>query len=293
MKKYFGYICALFAAIFNGMVGVFSVGIMHLGLHPFAIAFYKCLISLILVTSWLICTNKFYEWLIYLKKFYWKIAVCSLFGFFVLYFFETNAYGYEKVSVVVFLLLGSATITTFILSALLQKHKIRIYEIASCILALIGLGLIFGMQDIHGIQLQGLILAIIAGFGYGVFITISPIFNIGSGLIVVNSLLLFGTLYLFIPVFYMRLSIPTLNSLPLLLLLSLLPTIGGFWCTTKALVLLKSSTVQLVELSEPVFAILMAYIFLNQQLTYSEILGGACILFAIYVNYFCSRIVGG
>ena len=289
MKLYLGYICAILAAIFNGMIGVFSVKIMHLGLPPFAIAFYKCLISLAILTAWLCATNQFGQWIKHLKTNYFKIAICAFFGFFILYFFETNAYSYSKVSVVVFFLLGSATLTTFILSAILHKQKVRIYELFSCGLALVGLSLVFGVYSAGNIHLEGLILAIIAGIGYGAFLTLSPFFQIGSGLIVVNSLLLFGTLYLFIPFINTKLVYPTFSDMPLLLLLSLLPTIGGFWCTTKALTLLKSNTVQLLELSEPIFAIIMAYFFLEQHLTIFEVIGGGFILSAIYVNYHGSK----
>ncbi|HGA5942127.1 TPA: EamA family transporter, partial [Salmonella enterica subsp. enterica serovar Saintpaul] len=63
--------------------------------------------------------------------------------------------------------------------------------------------------------------------------------------------------------------------------LAILPTIGGFWCTTKALTLTSSQSVQLIELSEPVFAILFSTIFLGQIASTMQYIGGGLIFLAI------------
>ncbi|WP_420812259.1 EamA family transporter [Photobacterium salinisoli] len=70
----------------------------------------------------------------------------------------------------------------------------------------------------------------------------------------------------------------------MLLLLALLPTIGGFWCTTKSLAILKSQMVQLVELSEPIFALMLGFILLGQLVSPMQMLGGSCILGAILIH---------
>lgn len=287
-KTYTGYVYAILAAICSGTIGIFSVKAISAGLPALAIAFYRCLIALLLITTWFIVSGQFKAWLAYLKQFYLKIAVCAFFGLFILYTFETNAYRYINVPVVVFLLLGTATITTFILSAILQKHTLRPHEILSCILAISGLGLVFGIYDLATLKINaiGTILAIIAGIGYGGFLTFSHVFKIGSGLMVVNSLALFGIVYLFPGFLYSGVVLPSIASIPFLLALVIVPTICGFLLTTHALTLLKSSTVQLIELSEPLFAIALSYIILNQRLTLPEFGGGLFIVSAIFINYF-------
>jgi drug/metabolite transporter (DMT)-like permease len=291
MKAYLGFIYALLAALFNGVIGVVSVKIMASGLHPFEVAFYKCLISFIIILICLIISKQWLGWITHLRMHYKKISICAFFGFFILYFFETNSYYYEKVPVAIFLLLGSSTLTAFTLSAILNKRCITCLEILSILLAISGLALLFGLgsEEIIKVSYKGLALAFIAGIGYGAFLTLSSFFKIGSGLIVVNSLLLFGTSYLFIPCLYTGLHLPSLNNFYLLLITAIVPTIGGFWFTTKALTLLKSNSVQLIELSEPIFATLMAFFFLNQQLNMLQMIGGALIISAIYVNYFACK----
>ena len=290
MKQYLGYFCAFMAAIFNGMIGIFSVKIMSIGLSPYAIAFYKCFIAFLIITGWLMLSRQFTSWLNYLKRLWWQIAVAAFFGFFVLYFFETAAYKYEKVTIVVFMLLGSALITTFMLSSVLDKKWLRWHDLISCILALAGLALIFGINVISAENYLGIFLALIAGIGYGAFLTLSPRFNIGSGLLVVNSLMLFGTLYLFIPFAQEGLvMIGDADTAILLLFLSFLPTVGGFLCTTKALTLMKSESVQLIELSEPVIALVLSFLFLNQSIAYLQMMGGLLLMVSIYVNLAFAR----
>ncbi len=113
---YIGYLCAALSTICNATIGIFSVKAINAGLPAAAIAFYRCLFAFILITAWLIASGQFKKWLIYLKDFYLKIAICALFGFFILYTFETNAYNYINVPIVVFLLLGSSILTAFVLS---------------------------------------------------------------------------------------------------------------------------------------------------------------------------------
>ena len=183
------------------------------------------------------------------------------------------------------MLLGSAVITTFILTSILDRKWLRLHDIMSCTFAILGLALIFGVNIVLSDNYLGIFLAIIAGVGYGVFLTISPRFNIGSGLLVVNSLMLFGMLYLFIPFAIEGLVfIADVNTTVLLIFLALLPTIGGLLCTTKALTLLKSESVQLIELSEPMFSLVFSLVLLNQYITFWQIIGGLLLIVSIYVN---------
>jgi drug/metabolite transporter (DMT)-like permease len=79
--------------------------------------------------------------------------------------------------------------------------------------------------------------------------------------------------------------LPNITSLPFLLALVFIPTICGFWLITKALMVIKSSTVSLIELSEPLFAIVFAYIILNQKLNFAQFAGGILITGAVLLNY--------
>lgn len=68
-----------------------------------------------------------------------------------------------------------------------------------------------------------------------------------------------------------------------MILLGVVPTLGGFFCTTKALDFLEASQVQLFEMSEPLFAGLMASGLLSQSLSLAQAGGGACILLGLFL----------
>ncbi len=280
-SKLSGVIFALLAALFNGTVGVLSVNIFNSGLTPEGVAFFKCLIALLIVGIILFFSNKTKYVFRYLKLKWHSIAICSFFGFFVLYHFETAAYESVNVAVVVFCLFGASTITTFSVEALLDKRFVGATEFISMALAMLGLYFIFvdGEAGLH--NSLGLLFAIFSGVGYGLFIVLSKRLNIGAGLVPVFSLLLFGVIYLFFPFAFNGYSIPSLNNISYLLLLAILPTIGGFWCTTKALTILKSQSVQLIELTEPIFAICFGAVFLGQLTTSFQVIGGSLIMLSI------------
>ncbi|MDO6708935.1 DMT family transporter [Photobacterium sp. 1_MG-2023] len=284
-KHWFGVILALLAAFFNGMVGIFSVSLFQSGMPPEAVAFYKCVVAFLMIVAVLVATEKVGTLLAYLKEKWKALIVCSFFGFFMLYFFETAAYETLNVAVVVFLLFGVSTLVTFFANAVFERRNLTGQEWMSVLFAVLGLYLIFMENEhIEASVNTGFMYAVLAGIGYGLFLVLNKKLNIGGGLIPVCGLLLFGLVYLMIP-FTMTGLVGIDPSVWLtLVLLALLPTIGGFWCTTKSLTILKSQTVQLVELSEPIFALMLGFVFLGQLVTPMQMLGGACILAAILIH---------
>jgi len=131
----------------------------------------------------------------------------------------------------------------------------------------------------------GVILAVFAGSGYGIFLVVCSHLKLKSSLKTINSLMLFATLYLAIPFFYHGAqAISNWHVLLLLVGLSFLPTIAGFWFTIHALTLLNSESVQLLELNEPIFSIFLAVLFLGQMISYGQIIGGMLILLAVVMD---------
>lgn len=283
--KLYGTILALLAALFNGTVGVFSVNLFATGISSEGVAFYKSFIALIIIFGVLAATGQLKA----LKAFFmekWKpVAVCALFGFFILYYFETAAYQYINVAVVVFCLFGVSTITTFLLNCILERRFTTIQESISILLAVGGLYLVFvETNNLADQNSLGIVLASISGIGYACFLVLTKRLNIGGGLIPVCALLVFGVIYLFIPFAIQGVVVPVSEAIPYLLMLAILPTIGGFWCTTKSLTLIESQSVQLIELSEPIFALIIGFIFLGQMVTGAQMIGGGLIMASIIVH---------
>lgn len=283
-KHLIGFMLALFAALLNATVGIISVNLFQSGLSPESIAFIKCVIALMFVGSLLIITGQYRSLLPYLKKKCLALAACAFFGLFILYHFETAAYETINVPVVVFCLFGASTITTFILEAIIEKRFLYLKEMLSIIMALFGLSLIFIEGGLLDENMSGMLNAMLSGIGYGTFLVLSKRLNIGTGLVTLFGLLFFGVIYLAVPFISAGSVHITSESFLYLMLLALLPTLCGFWATTKALTLIKSQSVQLIELTEPIFAILFSFIFLAQLSTTVEILGGGCIILAIILH---------
>jgi drug/metabolite transporter (DMT)-like permease len=67
-----------------------------------------------------------------------------------------------------------------------------------------------------------------------------------------------------------------------LIWLAVVPSVLGFYCTTKAVDLLPPAKVQILELTEPVFTAVFAGLLLGEHLSFSVILGGIITLLGVY-----------
>lgn len=274
---------ALLAALCNASIGIFSKGTFTQGMLADQVAFYKCLIAFLFISVLLLFDKKGLQNIIRLAKGWWKIALCSFFGIFTLCFFETSAYSYAMVPTVVFVLLGSSSITTVTLSYFILKEQMNICHLLGFLLSIVGLFYVINEGGMELISIGG-ILAMIAGIGYGLFLSMTKKLKVDtSGLAFLWWFIGFGMIYLFVPFVLNKPSLPELSSLPNLLLLSLIPTVGGYFCTAKALAGGDANQVQLFELTEPVFASVMGFLFLGELLHGAQIFGAVLILISIYL----------
>lgn len=279
-----GVLLALGAALLNGTVGILSKGLFSSNLTPSAVSFYKCFIAFIVLTIFALFNLKMRKTILSLFKKIPYMALCSFLGIFVLYFFETTAYKFDTVPLVVFILLGTSVLTTFIFSTFLLNEKKNRFNYVGLVLLIVGLCVMEFSTGISGNISIGAIFAAIAGVGYGLFLVFTKKFSLDGGLSLIWYFLLFGIIYLFVPFYQEGLTVPELNTIPSLISLAILPTIGGFYCTTKALTYLEATKVQVLELTEPLFATLFAFVFLAELIQGVELVGAFLILIAIYVS---------
>jgi drug/metabolite transporter (DMT)-like permease len=278
----YGIIFAVMAAFLNGSVGVLSLFIFEQGYSPYLVAFYKCVFASFLLLLLIVISGKIKDLFAVFNNFF-AIAFCAFLGFFMLFFFETIAYSKINVANVVFILFSSSVITTFFASAIIEKRYFNKLEIASLLLALIGL---FLFSNFWKLTFDlGLIYASLAGIGYGLFMIYSPKLKIKPKLEYLTALMLFASIYLSIPFIYQHgFILPPLESIPFIALLAILPTIGGFFCTIKALNYITSKRVIVIEISELIFASMLAFIFFSQKLSFFEVLGGIFIILSILLS---------
>lgn len=286
-KALAGILFALSAAALNGSIGIISKLLMASGLNPYEIAFYKTFLAFVFVSLLLIRTPFARQIQIVAPvsdnniKIWMHIGLCALFGIFTLFFFETIAYGHGSAANVVVILMASATIAALVFGCLLLNEKIKISAVSGVAVAIAGISVISWSGQA---SLLLLIFASAAGAGYGLFSVLVKKFGLHGGIYLTRFLLLFGLIYLAIPY------LATFRQNPFdfhwqtvtgLIALVILPTILGFYCTTKALGYLSAAQVQVTELAEPIFAMLMGWLILSELPDYAFFLGALLIITGI------------
>ena len=101
-----------------------------------------------------------------------------LFLNFLFFIFETKSYSEIDVPISVFVILESATLTTLSINYVIQKNKIRFKQMFGLFFAIIGLFLVLRINSTLN-SWGGIYSSILAGIGYGLFLTFSKKFKIG------------------------------------------------------------------------------------------------------------------
>lgn len=279
---------ALAAAALNATIGIFSVLLINTGLKSNDIAFLKTIIAFVLLSALLSKTPKRmqYQHLITTefvgssnKRVMWTVAICAFLGIFTLFVFETKAYEYGNPANVVVVLMAAATISATLFSALLLKEKLLLSTILGILLAVTG---IFVISWTSSVNLNLIFFASLAGSGYGLFSVLMQRFGLQGGIYLTKYLLLFGSVFLFISFIVtfepINIGYPSVLGL---LGLAIFPTILGFYCTTSALKYLPAAKVQVIELSEPLFAMFFVWLILHEVATMRFWLGAALVIVGI------------
>jgi len=283
-----GFVFALAAAALNATIGVFSVLLMNTGLKSNDIAFFKTIIAFVLLSALLSKTPRRiqYQQLITSeftsssnKRVMGAVAICAFLGIFTLFVFETKAYEYGNPANVVVILMAAAIISATLFGALLLRERLLLNTIFGVLLAVAG---IFIISWTSSINLSLVFYAALAGSGYGLFSVLMQRFGLQGGIYLTKYLLLFGSVFLFVPFIITFEPVHIgYQSILGLLGLAIFPTILGFYCTTSALKYLPAAKVQVIELSEPLFAMFFVWLILHEAATMRFWLGAALVIVGI------------
>ena len=276
-----GIFLALCAAALNASIGIFSKILMQSGFSSSSIALIKTALGcaiLMLLAPYIRAPATKASWL--------QAAICALLGIFVLYHFETASYQHYASAGVVVILMASAAASAIILGRIVLHEPITANALIGVCLAVLGVCVIFGMDIYQGFSFQGAAFAFIAGSGYGAFSVAMKHMGLSGGLYLTRQLLFFGSLFLLMPASIDGFVLGSLTPVNALLLLGLatLPTVLGFFCTTKAIEYIKPSQVQTIELTEPLFATAFAFILLNETPAINIYIGGFFIIVGLLVS---------
>ena len=268
---------ALLAAIANGTIGPFNrFGLAEGATHQ-EIAFFKCFGAFMIVLILCMAKREARKELFALRNRAGAFALLSFLGVFCLYFFETWAFAETSIPLVSFLTYAAGG-ATIIFAFVILRENIHAFKIVSFLAILAGVWFLYVYEgDIAGSHL-GIILALTGGLGYALFIFLAKFFHIGSGFPHLVWLFGFGSLYLLLPWGYEGFTMPSVSALWPIVALIIIPTIGGFWLTTKAVESGNASSVQIIETSDPLFATLFAFVLFGEVLSIMGLAGGTLII---------------
>lgn len=280
---------ALVAAVLNGTIGVLTRFGFHDGSTPNLVAFWKCFGAFILIALYCASRPTLRVQAVKLAGIWPRFAVLGFLGIFCLYFFETWAFHEASIPLVSFLTYAAGGIT-IIMSAVFLGENLSLSKVAAFAAIIVGVYLIFSFEGGISGSYLGIILALLGGLGYALFIFSAKLLKVGSGLPHLAWLFGFGSLYLLIPLLYEGFSVPTGASLLVIAALILLPTIGGFYFTTKAVEHGEASKVQIIETSDPLFSTVFAFTLFGDSLGWIGSIGAACIMVGLLLAMKRSRV---
>jgi len=268
--------CALLAALLNGTIGVLTRVGFDQGATPALIAFWKCFGAFLLVCALCACRPQLRTQTVGLTRRWPQFACLSLLGIFGLYYFETKAFSQASIPLVSFLTYAAGGVT-IALSGLFLGEKVTRQKLLAFAAIVAGVGLMSLFE--HGVagSLSGIVLALMGGCGYALFIFLSKGFRIGSGLPQLVWLFGFGSLFLLMPLVREGFAFPAGAMWATLCALVLLPTIGGFYFTTRAVEGGQASKVQIIETSDPLFATGFGFLLFGDRLSVAGLLGAGLI----------------
>lgn len=293
-----GYSTAIAAVVFWSTTGVF---LSYLGTHfkmePLALAFWRnFLISATLVPAFLLANRR----LLHIAP--GKIGFYALFGFVLalLNYIWTLAVIDDGAAVATVLIYSSAGFTA-IFARILYREKLGPAKIAAILFSLIGCVMVSNAYRAEMWRLN--VAGVSAGLLSGVVFTGFSLFSKEASRREVNSWtslvysFVFGAIFTFafslIPGLPGSAGVAGLLSpnLPakgwlVLIVLSLVPTLFGFWFYNMSMNYLPASTANLLATLEPPMTAVEAYVLLDERMTIIQIAGGLAILAAVVMVQF-------
>lgn len=278
-----GAMFALLAALSNGTVGVLSRTAFNQGLDHTTVAFARCGVALAVVTLLVAFKRGGFRSLIAGFRGSWKIAICSALGIFTLYHFETQAFAYASIPLVSILVFAGG-LGAIVLDIVILKEKVTVRKGFAMLLVFCGGGVLIGGDGLASGSALGVGLALLAGFGYASFIFAWKFFRLKSSLESFWWFLAYGFAMLAVPVVLSGGTTPSLEALPNLIALGLIPSLCGFYCTILALQHIEAYKAQVIESSEPFFSAVFAALIFSEWLTGNALLAGLAIIFGALIT---------
>jgi len=175
-------------------------------------------------------------------------------------------------------------IMTALLEPLLLKTTFQKYHLLLSILVLIGIGFLAPEFQFENTMTQGLLIGLLSAFAFSLrnilLKTQVQQFN-GSILMFYNVLV---TFVLLIPALFYYQSVEVKSQLPVFFLLGLITTAIGHTLFLNSFKHFSVSTASIIGGMQPIYGILLAFLFLKEVPTWNSWIGGSLILLTVVLE---------
>ena len=190
--------------------------------------------------------------------------------------------------------LGILSLFTFpilitLLEPLFLKVKFNPIYILFGLMVLTGLYIITPEFNIESSQVKGILFGILSAFCYSIRILIlkQHVANYNGTMLMFYQTVI--TTVLLLPVLFIMDLSALKSQFPYLLLLALLTTAVGHSLMLHSLKFFSASTASIISSLQPVFGIILAFIFLSETPTTNTFFGGSLILLTVVIESFRSK----
>lgn len=190
--------------------------------------------------------------------------------------------------------LGMLSLFTFpVLTALLEPLFIKIkfdpMHLVFGVMVLLGVYILAPEFDLESSQVKGILMGLLSAACYAVRILISKqLVSRYHGTILMSYQLMILTIVL-LPVLYFMDTSGIVSQYPYVIILALVTTAMGHTMLVHSLKHFKASTASIISSAQPVFGILIAFLFLKEVPSWNTLLGGSLILLTVVLESLRSR----
>lgn len=293
MNKYYLYI--IIAASLWGTIGIIVKIFYAAGFSPLQLVCFRTFIGGLLLFIYLIVKDK-YKLKIKLKDswMFFGTGIISFAFFNVCYFIAVEKTGLSVASV----LLYTAPGFVFVFSVIVFKEKITKIKMLALCLAFFGCLLVSGVIQKTEVSynFSGIIIGILAGFGYGLY-------SIFGKIALSKYDPLTVTFYTFVFGFFGAMPFSRITEIPSMItsggiainiiLLAVVITTVPFALYTKGLSKVEPSKASILATIEPVVATILGMLLFSEEMTFIKFLGITFVISAAILISLNSRIING
>ena len=231
-----------------------------------------------------------------IKKINLKIATkkdrhsFAISGFFMAAHWVTYFYALKLSNVAIGMLsMFTFPVITALLEPFFSKEKLNLAHVFLAFLVLIGVYMLVPEFSIENDQLKGILFGIFSALCYSLRnLTLKKHVKDYNGSMLMLHQMIIVSVLLFPVLFFSDFS--NLESqLPLLLLVALLTTAIGHTMLVNSLQHFSVSTASIISSVQPIFGIIIAYIFVNEIPSFNTYIGGSLILLTVVIESIRSR----